>query len=150
MKLLIVEDVELNIAILKKFLDKVDATLDLSIATTAAQATDSLKQQKFDAIFLDLGLPDSMGIETVKRIRQASHEVPIIVLTSTDDQETILEAIRNNVQEYLVKGEVTAAMLTRTIHSAIERKKIETQRESEIRNFKMRNEFIMDRNLGLL
>lgn len=150
MKLLVVEDVQLNIEILKKFLSKIDPDLDLTVATTAAEASDLLSEQTFDALFLDLGLPDSMGIDTVKCIRNVCAAVPIIVLTSTDDQQTILEAIRNNVQEYLIKGEVTAAILTRTLHSAIERKKIEIKREKEIQNFKMRNQFLMDRNLGLL
>ena len=59
-----------------------------------------------DAVLLDLGLPDSQGLETFVSVRDQAPELPIIVLTGFDDVAVANMAVRGGAQDYLVKGDV--------------------------------------------
>lgn len=106
------------------------ATLQLSFeiasATNLAQATELLKNGDYELVILDLGLPDSKGLDTVCEVCKANSEVAIVVLTGLTDEETGLEAIRNGAADYLVKGQALEYTLVRAIRYAMERKRIET------------------------
>lgn len=77
--------------------------------------------QNFDVILLDLRLPDSSGLETVLRFRQAIPEIPIVVITAIDDEDLALASIRAGVQDYLSKEAITIQQLLRSVKFAIER-----------------------------
>ena len=76
---------------------------------------------RFDAIILDLHLPDSEGLNTYLRMQESVPSTPIVVLTSTDDEELAVQMLRSGAQDYLIKGEVTADWIIRAIRYAIER-----------------------------
>ncbi|MBI3329281.1 MAG: response regulator, partial [Nitrospinae bacterium] len=78
-----------------------------------------------DVVLLDLGLPDSQGLETLLTLRDAMPGVPIVVLTGLDDEELGLRAMQHGAQDYLVKGQVEGQLLVRAIRYAIERKRTE-------------------------
>jgi diguanylate cyclase (GGDEF)-like protein/PAS domain S-box-containing protein len=80
-----------------------------------------LEKEKYDVVLLDFSLPDSFGIETFRRAHQASPRTPIIVLTSLDDNELAVQAVRLGAQDYLVKREADTRLLVRSILYAIER-----------------------------
>jgi diguanylate cyclase (GGDEF)-like protein/PAS domain S-box-containing protein len=80
-----------------------------------------LEQGKYDVILLDFSLPDSFGIDTFRRAHQAAPRTPIIVLTSLDDNELAVQAVRLGAQDYLVKREADTRLLVRSILYAIER-----------------------------
>jgi len=90
-------------------------------ATRLKEAIELLKSSSFDVMLLDLGLPESHGLETLARIRRETHRVPVIVLTGLADAETALHALDEGAQDYLVKDEVTSQSLTRSIRYAIQR-----------------------------
>jgi signal transduction histidine kinase len=93
-----------------------------------------LKDGACDVALLDLGLPDSRGIETFRSARTAAPDVPIIVFSGLDDQDLALRAVQEGAQEYLVKGAFDGALLARTIRYAIGRASAErTLRETERR-----------------
>jgi two-component system sensor histidine kinase UhpB len=75
-------------------------------------------------ILLDLQLPDSTGLETLRGAREAAPYVPIVVMTGTDDQGLALEAVRQGAQDYLVKGNYDGNLLARSIIYSIERSRI--------------------------
>jgi signal transduction histidine kinase len=88
-------------------------------------ALDSLGKGETDVVLLDLHLPDSDGVETVLRVREAVPAVPIVVFTVTGDHETAAAALRAGAQDYLVKDEIAAGRaIHRAIHHAIERARI--------------------------
>lgn len=78
-----------------------------------------------DVLLLDLSLPDSAGMDTILRARSATQEVPIVVLTGLDDEETAVEAVQQGAQDYLVKSRVNDATLIRSIRYAIQRHRIQ-------------------------
>ena len=83
-----------------------------------------LSEDGFDVVLLDLKLPDSQGTATVRRLRAEAPEVAIVVLTGTDDEEIVLQAVRAGAEDYLVKGHVESTALVRAIFSAAERRRM--------------------------
>ncbi|WP_247731427.1 bacterio-opsin activator domain-containing protein [Halovivax limisalsi] len=106
-----------------------DSGVDLQHADRLAAGLDRLDDASIDVVLLDLGLPDSRGIETLEAVLAETRELPIVVLTGLDDERVGVEAVQQGAQEYLVKNELTPKLLGRSIRHAIERKKFErTQR----------------------
>ena len=84
-----------------------------------------MAEGNIDAILLDLGLPDSQGLNTFEKIHAAAQKVPILILTAFKDDALALEAVRRGAQDYLIKGKIDGSTLARAITYAIERKKLE-------------------------
>lgn len=91
-----------------------------------AKAAELLARESFDAVLLDLSLPDGHGLEIVERINKASPARPIIVLTGSENDERVAtKAIQSGAQDFLPKEGLTGFLLSRTIRYAIERKEAE-------------------------
>ncbi len=84
-----------------------------------------LAAEKVDGILLDLTLPDSQGLDSVLKLRQHEAEVPIVVLTGLDDEETAIKALHAGAQDYLVKNQLNPRLLAHTLRYAIERKRLD-------------------------
>lgn len=104
--------------------DRGDGTPDDPIVheTRLGDALDYLDDAGADVVLLDLGLPDSTGLETLTTLLDHETEVPVVVLTGLTDREVGMEALRRGAEEYLVKDEINAGLLVRSIHHAIERR----------------------------
>jgi PAS domain S-box len=102
-----------------------DFSYKLKNAETLNEGMDLLEANSFDIILLDLGLPDSDGIETFVEVNKKCHETPIIILTGLTDEKTGINAVKRGAQDYLVKGQVESKLLERSIKYSIERKKTE-------------------------
>ncbi|MDJ0695438.1 hybrid sensor histidine kinase/response regulator [Mastigocoleus sp. MO_188.B34] len=76
----------------------------------------------FDVILLDLTLPDSQGLDSLQPLMECDANLPIVVLTNTNDNELAIEAVRQGAQDYLVKRQVNDDSLLRSLRYAIERK----------------------------
>lgn len=92
-----------------------------------------IEAEKSDVILLDLGLPDSLGLESVERFCGIAPEIPVIVLTGLDDEMTGNEAVRKGAQDYLVKSQFDGRALKKAVKYAIERKRWDRTREKLIR-----------------
>jgi diguanylate cyclase (GGDEF)-like protein len=84
-----------------------------------------LGQAKFDAILLDLSLPDGFGLPTVRQVHATNPSVPLVVLSGVTDQTLALQAVQQGAQDYLVKGQGHPELLARSVRYAIERKRTE-------------------------
>lgn len=87
----------------------------------------ALRDWSFDAALLDLSLPDSSGLETIRRFRDAAPDLPVVILTGLDDRGVGLEALREGCQDYLVKGNADGEAMARTIVHSIQRKRLEME-----------------------
>jgi two-component system sensor histidine kinase UhpB len=135
MRILMVEDNPGDVRLLREHLvgDRSLEVFQLVHVDRLAPALESLNQASFDVVLLDLSLPDSQGIQTLTRVNAVRPGMPIVVLTSIDDEVLGLQLLQAGAQDYLVKGEVTASLLRRSLRYAVERKRAEVElRRSEI------------------
>ncbi len=132
---LLVEDNPGDARLIKEALVEMgEPRLQLAWVDTLAKGLEQLAARNFDLILLDLSLPDSHGMGTVKHIENAAPATPIVVLTGLDDEAVAIEAVRSGAQDYLVKSEAEPHLLARVIRYAIERNHIhQTLRENEAR-----------------
>jgi two-component system, cell cycle response regulator len=88
-------------------------------ALRLSDAIEALRVESFDAVLLDLNLPDSFGIDTLEKMRSVSQRTPIVVQTGLNDLELAQMAVDGGAMDYLVKGEFDGRLLYRTIQFAI-------------------------------
>ena len=125
-RVLMVEDSTPYALALQEYLARAAAErVEVVHAETMAAARPHLLEGRFDAVLLDLSLPDSRGLATVEQATSLNPRLPIIVLTGLDDEAMATEAVRKGAQDYLVKGNVDGALLVRSIRYAVERKRAE-------------------------
>ena len=96
-----------------------------------AEAIERLSREHFDAVLLDLSLPDASGVETVYRTCTAVPHVPIVVLTGFDDEALAIRAVQGGAQDYLIKGRLDPASSMRSIRYAIERHRNQMELRSQ-------------------
>lgn len=127
-RLLLVEDNEADAVLLHHTLAEAGEDLFQVVhAEGMAEAETCLANASFDAVLLDLSLPDSRGVETVVRANAAAPHVPIVVMTGFDDEATAVEAVRRGAQDYLIKGHADGRFLAAAIRYAMERKQAEQE-----------------------
>jgi CheY-like chemotaxis protein len=135
--ILLVEDSAADVQLLQEMITELESDLFhpfiiyLTHATSIKEAV-SHAGSHFDAVLLDLTLPDSKGMNTVSSIVGLFKAVPVVVLTGISDAELGLAAVKGGAQDYLIKNEITGALLLRSIQYAIERLKIIREKEQLI------------------
>jgi PAS domain S-box-containing protein len=134
MKTLLVEDNPADARIICEMLKEPSATTyQVHQVSRLDTALERLGREIFDVLLLDLGLPDSQGVETLALTHKNNGGLAIVVLTGLNDERISSEALRTGAQDYLVKGKFNCELLVRTIRHAIERKKAEKElRTSEV------------------
>ena len=123
-RILLVEDNPADAVLVQELLAEVSPAVHmewLTLLSTTLERLDAATPH-LDAVLLDLSLPDSKGLDTFRRAFARSPHTPIVVLTGLDDQMTAIDALRGGAQDYLIKGEIDALGLDRSIRYAIERK----------------------------
>jgi DNA-binding response OmpR family regulator len=124
--MLLMEDNPVDTDLLQEMISLLDGfTVDMDWTETLARGLALLELNEYDILLLDLGLPDSTGLDTLRRTIQVTTEIPIIVLTGLDEEEVAVEALRIGAQDYLPKDRLNPDMLRRSIRYSLERKKSE-------------------------
>ena len=91
-------------------------------ADSLAAGAQLLREGGIDVILLDLGLPESCGLDTLQRLRECAPPAPtLVVLSGLTDEDIALRALQSGAEDYLVKGQVDSALLVRSIRYAIGR-----------------------------
>ena len=132
LKVLLIEDHPETADAVQKMLAAAEApapAIALERVDTLAKALARLDTSPFDAILLDLNLPDSRGLETVSRVRPHRGNAALIVWTALEDEELAFAALREGAEEYLVKGDVTGPALVRRLRLAVERRQSRIRQE---------------------
>jgi len=99
-------------------------------AARVSSALLKLAEERFDLILLDLTLPDSQGIETLRTVREHAPDIPIVILTGLADDVLGAQAVQGGAQDYLVKSEINCSLLVRSMRLAIERHRLKTRLET--------------------
>lgn len=119
--LLLVEDNPGDADLVADLLADAIPPLDVIHVQRIHDALDRLRERPFDAILLDLSLPDATGLNGLRRIRAAAPNIPVVMLTGSADHALGASAVRDGAQDYLVKGEADGEALARAIRYAVER-----------------------------
>jgi signal transduction histidine kinase len=102
--------------------------ISITRAVTLAEGIEKLRSQQFDLILLDLAVPDSFGLTTLHKISSlVEQHPPIVVFTGSDDEASVIEALQNGAQDYLVKGGTDKETLERAIRYSIERHRVDRE-----------------------
>jgi len=125
-KVLLVEDNDVDAHLTQDILAEWSIEqFEITHVTRLSEAFSCLGKERFDAVLLDLSLPDGYGLPTLRQVQAVSPTTPIIVLSGVSDQALALQAVQNGAQDYLVKGQGQPELLARSIRYAIERKRAE-------------------------
>src|ERR1700729_458926 len=120
---LLVEDDDGDALLVQELLREVGAPVALLRARSLRQATTMVSEVA--CVLLDLGLPDSQGLQGLRQLLRVEPEAAIVVLTGEANEHLGEQAVRAGAQDYLVKGEVAGHMLHRVIRYAMERRRAE-------------------------
>ncbi|MFN3077815.1 MAG: PAS domain S-box protein, partial [Alphaproteobacteria bacterium] len=126
LRVLLVEDYPATARLIQTFLERGEEQ-EFQVVTTGSIAEVErvlLSESGFDAIVLDLGLPDSGGIDTLDQVLVLAPATAVIVLTGLDDESVALRAVQHGAQDFLIKGEFDSGQLKRSVRYAVERKRV--------------------------
>ena len=125
---LLVEDNPGDADLVREWLDQENVyRFTLTPVTTLHEAQFSLRSSIYDAVLLDLSLPDSQGIETLSSLRESCETVPILVFSGSSSDENRLAAYRAGAQDFIPKSEGVGQLLARAILYAVERYRTQSQ-----------------------
>ncbi len=105
-------------------------------AASLGGAWEALRNHAFDIILLDLGPAGGPGAEPILQLQAHAPHVPIIVLVESEDDNRAVQAVQMGVQDCLVRGQITGALLAHAVRHAVERKKAERQLQAAERRYR--------------
>ena len=127
-KILVVDDIKTNCDVLKRRLESNEFIVDISMS--GKEALEKINQQKYDLILLDVLMPEVNGLEVLIKVREqySADKLPIIMVSSFDDVESISKCIQLGASDYLSKP-VNSTILTQKVASTLERKALREREE---------------------
>lgn len=133
-RILVVEDNIGDFVLIEEYLEEHTVAPKIDHATTFKEASEFLQNNEYDATFLDLTLPDKSGEDLIRQVVQLKPNSPIIVLTGYSDVSFSVKSLALGASDYLLKDDLNAAMLYKSLIYNIERQLAsKNQRESERR-----------------
>jgi diguanylate cyclase (GGDEF)-like protein len=123
---LLVEDTLADSILIANALSKEAANgYKIKMVESLSAALTTLQKEEFDVILLDYSLPDSVQFSGLLTVQNQSPKTPVILLTSQDDEEIALNAVKNGAQDYFFKNNVRGKDIVRAIKYSIQRKQFE-------------------------
>jgi DNA-binding response OmpR family regulator len=126
---LLVEDSHREAVLAKKLLEGADAEFAIHRVATFKEAQQTALNTKVDVVVLDLGLPDSKGLDTISTFTHLFPLLPVVVLSGCSDVVSVIRALEQGAQEFLLKGECSGKVMRQAILNSIFRKSMEKERE---------------------
>ncbi len=127
-KVLCVEDDELDQMIIKRAVKSSGLNIDLSFADDIDSGKEKTTDTEYDCIFLDYNLPGGSGLELLKFIRANNNQSPVIIVTSQGDEKIAVEAMKNGASDYIPKNLLTAEGLAQSLRFVLKMKESEHER----------------------
>src|SRR4051794_21392911 len=139
-RVLLIEDDEDDYVFTRDLLAEIgDDRFELEWAPTYERGLLRVLEDRFDVCLLDFRLGARTGLELLREARMGNSGAPIILMTGQGDQEIDLEAMRSGAADYLVKGEIDAAGLERSIRYAVQHRRMEEERVRLVREQEARH-----------
>jgi len=145
-QVLLVEDDDGDAVLVGELLREVGAPVVVRRARSLTQAKNLVSGAA--CVLLDLGLPDSQGLNGLRQLLQLEPDAAVVVLTGQASEHLGEQAVRAGAQDYLVKGEVAGHMLNRVIRYAVERRRAEeAQRALHVAQIRAQENARLERGL---
>lgn len=131
LRILLVEDNRIDATVLQDELCRIESGpgFAVTVVSRISEIAPALKEDSFDLVLLDLGLPDGEGLETLEKVRAIVPDLPIVVMSGLDDEAVAIEAVRQSAQDYIVKDRWNRQLLVRSLTYSIERHRLMLERE---------------------
>ncbi|MDN5941848.1 MAG: response regulator, partial [Nitrospira sp.] len=143
MIVLAIEDNRQEMALLREALSSsTNTTILIEHADRLSASLSCLAARRFDAILLDLNLPDSNGLNTLARVKAQAPELPVVILTDLNAEPMAMLAIQNGAQDYVLKGSYDGGAVYRSLRTAVERKRLMTDLEARVAERKQMEEIL--------
>lgn len=127
---LVVEDNPGDYALTKVYLQQAGVQEQrIHHAPTLQEAVCACNQQETTVVLLDLNLPDSMGLDTLKSFQSSGCTCPVVLLTGNDEDVFGLDAVASGAQDFISKASLSPSLLRRTLRYAIERYRLLQEKE---------------------
>ena len=128
---LLIDDNSDYAALVKRWLSlRTEFPVALQWAESLQDGLNRLQQGDVDPVLLDLGLPDSSGLETFSRTKLQAAGVPVIVLSGDDSEKLALQTMQAGAQDYIVKSSCNGDLLAKAIRYAVARTDSRAQQTS--------------------
>ncbi|MGD1903096.1 MAG: response regulator [Geitlerinemataceae cyanobacterium] len=119
---LLIEDAEADSDLYRHYL-KNDPTYayDVRLAQSGEEAIESILRRSPDLMVVDFSLPDIDGLSLIAQLQSLPQlaDVPVVMTTGNGNPQIALQAMKQNIEDYLVKGELSFEAFVRVIHTAI-------------------------------
>ncbi|WP_163866617.1 response regulator [Myxococcus eversor] len=119
LKLLLVDDDEVDRLLVQRLLSKGGLAAEVVEATSGREALECLKAQSFDVILLDFHLPAEDGLWVLRELGRMGPHSPIIVLTGQGSEQTAVELMKAGASDYISKAKLSAEHLTQSLRQAM-------------------------------
>ena len=127
-KILLIDNDEADCLVVKEILKEgLSETLEIRHVTRVFEAYELGGQESYDVILLDLILPDSQGLDSLRELRRINPTAAVVILSGVMDEALAVQAVQNGAQDYLVKNQINSHALARAIRYAIERHRAHEQ-----------------------
>ena len=140
LRILMIEDNPGDYFLVGEYLKEGPWQLSMTHARRLSEGLNLAHNQSFDLILLDLTLPDSTGMEGVRQLLPFVNHIPLVVLTGMEDERYGVESLQMGVQDYLVKDQINAPLLIKTIRYSIERLRVRKVMSKQDRLFRVLTE----------
>lgn len=121
-RVMLIEDNTADARLIREMLrESKNVVFEVTHVLCLSEGLEYLKNGSADVVLLDLSLPDSVWPDTLLKVLMQSPDVPVVVLTGTDDDRLAFEAVHKGAQDYIVKGQLDTNLLVRAVRYAIER-----------------------------
>jgi PAS domain S-box-containing protein len=144
LRVLLVEDNPADRVLVERATRAAVPRIELDCADRLSHGLERLGTESYDAVLLDLSLPDSDSSTTFPKMQKAAGDIPIVVLTGFDDQDAAARAMSAGAQDFLVKGDALEPILGRSLQYAVARQKAETALRMSEQRFRQLVEYAPD------
>ena len=129
LRVILVDDDEDDYLITRDLLSEIESQeYDLEWVTSYYAGLEAIGRNEHDIYLIDYHLGERNGLELLRQALQDGCEAPVLLLTGQGDREVDIEAMKAGAADYLVKGQINAALLERSVRYAIERKRSDQER----------------------
>jgi PAS domain S-box-containing protein len=137
LRILIVEDNPGDFFLVGEYLREGPWQLSITHAQRLGEAMTLARTHEYDLILLDLTLPDSSGMESVKVMRPFISYIPVIVLTGMGDEQFGMDSLKLGAQDYLVKDQINGPLLVKSVRYSLERSRVRQAMSKQDRLFRV-------------